>query len=478
MTNPPPADSTIPLLKIDDLGHPQSSPKLPFRVLFADDEPIEVLSLLRVLPGRRLVGEGRWRGRPALAKIFIGRHSDKYWNREKQGIEALHAAGIATPGLIASGKLNGGSHALLTEFLAGASSLAEQWATVTQLPAGHSQALALLRPAFALIGRMHAAGFIHTDLHLGNLLDHKGTIYVIDGDGIRRANAATATLANLALLIAQLPVAWDSHLAPLIAAYCADQPTRRPDAHLLRLQIENARKRRLKQFLRKTLRDCSQFASCQKNNEFIAVVRSERGRLDAILNAPDLSIANGKLLKDGRTCTVALAETSGNPVVVKRYNLKNFGHTISRLWRPSRAWHSWLSGHRLAFHGIATPAPLALLEERYGPLRRRAFLLTDFCPGQNLLEHLDPNQAPALAEATAITTLFQTLHRIKVSHGDLKATNLLWHNDRIFVIDLDAMTQHSSAASHRKAWHRDRTRLLQNWPADSALHHWLDKHLP
>ena len=138
-----------------------------------------------------------------------------------------------------------------------------------------------------------------------------------------------------------------------------------------------------------------------------------------------------------------------------------------------------LSGQRLLqFLGIATPAPLGMIEERFGALRRRAFLLNEFCPGISLLNYLSAERVPDDDIAQAITYLFQTLHAMRISHGDLKASNLLWHENRVFVIDLDAMTQHASANGYARAWRRDRARLLRNWPASSVLQQWLDKNLP
>ena len=453
-------------------------PATPFRVLFDDGSEATLQRLLRVLPGKRIVAEGTWRGRHVLAKLFVGSSSGRHWTRETQGIAALREAGIATPEVVASGQLHGGGRFLLTEFLAGARSLAERWEPLSRRPAGDAEALAALRPAFEILGRMHAAGLIQTDLHLANFLEQKGQIHVIDGDGVQHAAGQGAALDNLALLIAQLPVVWETAQDEFVAAYGAHQEKLRPDAAALAGAVARARAQRLKHFLEKTLRDCSQFAVSRNGSEFVAVVRSEKSGLEGILADPDRALAGGRPLKDGNTCTVARIEADGRPLVIKRYNLKNFGHALSRFWRPSRAWHSWLAGHRLAFYGIATPAPLAMREERFGPLRRRAVLINEFCAGRNLLEHLDPEQPPPPAEAEAIVTLFRTLRRLKLSHGDFKATNLLWHDGQIVVIDLDAMVQHTSESAWRRDWRRDRARFLRNWPAESVLHRWLDANLP
>ncbi|WP_153109514.1 lipopolysaccharide kinase InaA family protein [Propionivibrio limicola] len=471
-------NEAVPLLTAADLRQPARMPDVPFRVSLADGASVTVTRLLRVLPGKRVVGEAMWRDRPVLAKLFVGHGSDKYWQREVQGVAALQTVGIPTPVLLFSGQLQGGGHVLLTGFLAGSRTLAERWSLVADLPAGHPEAVDVLRPAFSRLGEMHAARLVQTDLHLGNFLDHQGVLYVIDGDGVRKTGNQKDCLANLALLIAQLPVAWDAHQAELVAAYGARQTVLRPAAGALYAAVETARAKRLRHFLGKTLRECSQFAVSRDGGDFVSVVRADRERLAAVLQSPDQAISTGKMLKDGGTCTVARVDGAGGALVIKRYNLKNFRHALSRCWRPSRAWHAWLAGHRLAFYGIATPTPLALKEERVGPLRRRAFLITEFCPGRSLLEHLESARVPPPVEASAIVALFQTLHRLRISHGDFKATNLLWHAGAVVVIDLDAMIQHTSDGTFRRAWRRDRTRFLQNWPADSVLHRWLDRHLP
>jgi tRNA A-37 threonylcarbamoyl transferase component Bud32 len=501
-------------------------PTLPFTVTLGDGRELVLHRLLRILPGKRIVGEADLAGSCVLAKLFIAPGSARHWQREREGIEALAAAGIPTPALRHAGELADGGHALLTDFLADAVSLAERWQAVAHLPAGHADALAVLAPAFAMLGRLHAHGLVQDDLHLGNFLVNAGELMVIDGDAVRALSPgqplqADTASANFAILAAQLPAAWDEHLAALIDAWHRGSnglPALDPAA--LRGHIAHTRDARLEDFLAKTRRDCTLFKAEKTFDRLAIAVRTEADRLATVLADPDAAIARGSLLKDGGTCTVAKLEDTGRPlvsqpslkagasspracgafdsrdacladpamdggacarpVVIKRYNLKNARHALSRAWRPSRAAHSWVEGHRLAFLGIATPAPLAMIEERAGPLRRRAWIINAWSPGQDLATHLAPHvdSGPPPAEAQALRTLFATLHRERISHGDLKATNLLWHDGRILLIDLDAMQQHRSAASHAHAWRRDRARLLRNWPADSALWRWLDANLP
>ena len=471
------------LLPVTELRNQWRGPAVPFKVRGEDGEILTVVRLLRVLPGKRVVGEAVWRDRRVLAKLFVARRHAQHWEREKQGIEALRGANLPTPEIIHAGRLAGGGHFLLTEFLDDSHTLAECRAAVEPVPSGSPLALEVLQPAFALLGRLHAAGLVQTDLHLGNFLQHGHDLFLIDGDGIQRvAKGATGlaqqTLDNLALLVAQLPLVWESCLDLLVAAYASEQGTLRPDRESLLPAIERARAQRLTHFLGKTLRECSQFAVRRTTSLFLAVVRAQKESLAELLEYPDEAIEKGQMLKDGNTCTVARVEVGGRMLVIKRYNVKSFRHALSRFWRPSRAWHSWVAGHRLAFYGIPTPAPLAMLEERVGPLRRRAFLITEFCPGESLLQRLSSEREPDAAEAAAIVEFFGLLFRMNISHGDMKATNLLWSAGRLVVIDLDAMVQHDSRSAFVRDWRRDRGRFLRNWPAHSPLYRWLDANLP
>ncbi|MBI4987960.1 MAG: hypothetical protein HZC23_03975 [Rhodocyclales bacterium] len=424
---------------------------------------------LRILPGKRLTGIGKWNGQTVLAKLFVAkRGSERHWQRECRGIDNLKAHDLPTPKLLASGKLEGAGHYVLSEYLAGAQC---PDATSAEAPGR----------VFEAVGRMHARGILQEDVHLGNFLLRNGDLYVVDGDAIRPTGSDRERLDNLALLFAQLPpAACNGMQAGLLAAYRKGNPHLVVDAAQLGTAIVRAREARLADYLDKCLRDCSLFKVAQRVDRFFSLVRAEADFLAPLIADPDAWLEQGIALKRGRTATLALVELNGRKLVIKRYNIKGAGHALSRAWRPSRAWHSWIEAHRLGFLGIATPRPLALIERRLGPLRGRAWLVTEYCEGPNLQTRLAEragNGAPARVKE-AVRTLFARLAAERISHGDLKATNFLCHGDDLAVLDLDAMRQHDSETAWRKAWQKDRARFLRNWPQGSVLRRELDAALP
>jgi len=463
---------TAPLHTARSLFLAGRTPPLPFSVKLANGQTATMTRLLRVLPGKRITGQGILEKTTVLVKLFIGSGSARHSRREFAGITALHKAKLPTPRLITSSPIAGNGHAIITEFLSPSETLESPNDFILQ------DAPRLI-PVFQLLGRLHAAGLQHNDLHLGNFLHHNGNVFMIDGDTIRptpreKPLMGRKALLNLATLLANQP----KEQAPLIEAYRRGNPTCDVPQDLIQKMVQKKCARETNRFLRKSVRDCTQFTVARTTHRYSCVLRTQKEELAVLLADPDTATETGHRLKDGDSSTVSRIDLPDRSVVIKRYNLPTQRYAFSRLWRPSRAWNSWKEGLRLQRLGIQTPHPLALIEKRFGPLRRTAWIINEFCPGIPLLDTLNPDQAPSPEEASAILHLFNTLHDEQVSHGDFKATNLLWQAGQLSVIDLDAMKRHRFQWTHRRAWKKDRARFLRNWPKDVPLYQWLDTHLP
>ena len=476
-------------MRLSELKVAGRSPALPLSVTLADaagSAELQLLSLLRVLPGQRYVGAGIWRGTPVLAKLLVGNNAARHFQRELEGVKLMAAQGLTTPQLLADGLKEGEGGWLLFEFLEGAESLGDAWAEVEALPPLADEQHLVLGEALTAVAQMHAKGLWQTDLHLDNLLRHNGRLYLIDGAGIKAETpgqnlSRQRVLENLGVFFAQLPKRLEPFIEVLLVHYLLANGEHALPLEALQKQVDKVRAWRLKDYLDKAGRECTLFSVQRTLSGLRAIRRPEVEAMLPVLEQADALIDQGHLYKTGGAASVARVEVDGRKLVLKRYNIKNTAHWFKRFWRPSRAWHSWIEAHRLTFLDIATPKPLAVLEQRVLGLRSRAYLVTEYADGPDLIEcfkpYIDSGDAPQ-EQLQALVHLMQQLIRERISHGDMKGHNLFWQNGQWSLIDLDAMCQHATQLSFAAAYSRDRARMLRNWPSGSALHQRIDQLLP
>jgi heptose I phosphotransferase len=193
--------------------------------------------------------------------------------------------------------------------------------------------------------------------------------------------------------------------------------------------------------------------------------------LAALIESPDCLIKDAQILKDGDSTTVVALPLAGREWVIKRYNLKGFWYGVSRLFRPSRAWHCWVSAFRLQQAGIDTPEPLLMLEKRWGPFRREAYYVSERVAGSDVKQLLEKEsgQSPQWTTMLALfEKLFVSMREHSIVHGDLKATNFLLSQRPdgsafLQVLDLDACRLELKRERFRKYFSRDLQRFYANW---------------
>jgi len=86
--------------------------------------------------------------------------------------------------------------------------------------------------------------------------------------------------------------------------------------------------------------------------------------------------------------------------------------------------------------------------------------------GSDMYGLLHSNGAKDISQEEIIDltgALLRMLADASISHGDFKATNFIFSNKKLFVIDLDAMREHRFRWRFRRAFRRDLKRFRQNW---------------
>lgn len=443
----------------------------PFTLTLKDAEALICHEVVRAIPGKRLVCRGDWAGQAVYAKLFSGRQAGRYASRDAEGVRALIGADLDTPALLHVGQSADQSCEVIIFAEIPDSRTAESiWPELD-----HDQRYILAATLVREVARHHKAGLLQTDLYLKNFLLQGERLFTLDGDGIRKMPplfAAQAGWRNLALLLSKLDVldlsAW---LPDLLAIYAAEREIGSILPERLAKLVESQRHRVIDGYAdKKVFRDCTDVAVEKSWRCFVARMRGVWDKATPI-SPGDLDRQLGDAseparLKSGNTCTVGLAEIAGRQLVVKRYNIKNWLHGIGRLWRHSRASVSWSNAHRLRMHGVATAAPLALVESRFGLCRLQAYFLAEFIDAPDMETWMRDREIDADTKrlvAGKLARLMYKLRLLQISHGDMKATNIYVDGTEPMLIDLDSMRHHRCRKWFERKHVRDLQRLLRNW---------------
>lgn len=448
-------------------------------ILLVNGSSLLVEEVVRVVPKRRIVCKARWQGQAVFAKIFLGHDIAKYAERDKRGVMHLLEASIDTPDLLVDSAVAG----LESRVLVYAAIENGTNAEVDYIKAGPQQRNQLVRQLIQAVAAHHQADLLQTDLYLKNFLIAEQRCYTIDGDGIRKFAQLSQrqALQNLSLLLSKVDVLeLETHLADWLQHYAdCRQWLKAPDLASMQGMIRQQREREIAQYAdKKVFRTCTDVRVIEDNaqygaysNGFFEVVEPlSISQLEDLLNT-------SQRLKNGNTCTVGLAQLQAQSVVTKRYNIKNFWHGLGRAIRQSRAAVSWANSHRLQLLGIATPQPVALIEQKrlsmlgFAP-KGKSYFLSAYEHAPDVAEFFaQTSDKAARAEAIKqIVQLFYRLYLLQISHGDMKATNIKMPSTNPMLIDLDSMQQHRYGYFAKKAHARDLRRFMQNWKDDTSLY--------
>lgn len=465
-------------IQLTRLGHNVPLP-LTVKILSPTQGPaaLVITRILRLLPGKRLVGVTTWSGRDVIIKLFYNqRRWSRHLQRELAGFSLAGQFALPLPRVLASGQLDeqpGGY--LISEYLA-------EGVGLDTLVAAHDGGLELgIRQALGLIGRCHRQGLWQQDIHLGNFMALHGEMYLLDSAEFKSEVPGTVLsdtqrFANLALFFAQFSVYRDARIGELMQAYNLEfaESDRFLDCATLLSLVRLARERRLDKYQSKLFRATSAFHKEHLARRRLLCDRRLLGEeLYRFVDEPDAFLRQGKLLKGGNTTTVGRVTIGGNDYVLKRYNIKNRAHGLRRMLRASRASRSWRAGLVLEMLGVTTARPLMMLERRVAWfIRRESYILYELVQGATVPEVLS---SPGLTDTVrdrifaSFNQFLEVLRRYMISHGDLKASNFIYANDELVLLDLDATTRHRLRPMFRRAFQKDLERFLKNFTEESGL---------
>lgn len=445
----------------------------PFTLYLDNGQRIEAQKIARIMPGKRMVVFGEWQGKLIVAKLFFDpQEACRHVERDLVGIKVLQDNRIPTPVLYQQGQSNDKRvQILIFEFIDPADNLYDLW----RHRVDDESVLGLFQAVIVELATQHVFGILQHDVHLQNFLVTDKVIYSLDGGQIETLSyllPKKQSMDNLALFLSQLGVGAEKLQEKLFRHYAKVRGwlMKKDDLIDLFLQIKQWRIQRWQRYEKKIFRESTQFKMIKAWRQAGMADRAlVSPALLAALKQPDDLLVQplGNVLKKGRSSTVVKAMIDGRYLVVKRYNMKSLWHWLRRCLRPTRAARSWRLAHKLQLFGIATAVPVAFVESRFFGLRGKSYFISEYVSGENLtqyfLRYVNDQEAIDMM-VKRVVRLLRGLRKLDMSHGDLKAANIMVSAaGQPVLIDLDGAVEHSSAASLRKAWLAEVKRFLRNF---------------
>jgi tRNA A-37 threonylcarbamoyl transferase component Bud32 len=440
--------------------------------------------VVRLVPGRRLVAFGTWGDHPVVAKIFFASGKTKrHLEREAAGIKLLKEAGVPSPSILWQGSAEKNKiKIILFERILEGTSLDSIW----QQKKSNEEIMPLLRAVTIELATQHVLGIIQRDLHLKNFLISQSKIYTIDGGSIEKYDGILPkeeSIECLALFFAQLGVEAETLQKDLFHAYALSRGwvIKKNDYKLLRLATKKFLEKRWIRFEKKLRRNSSAFLRRKKFSSLTMLDKTfASAEMENFLTHPDLFIhhPDSIILKAGRSTTVAKIRIGEQFFVVKRYNVKSAWHWLRRCFRTTRAEKCWRLGLHLQLLGVRTARPVAFIETRFFGLRGKSYFLMQHVDAPhigNYFENYRPGDESYLPVAEEVIALFTILAKLRITHGDLKMTNILIEDRHPLLIDLDGMEEHTSSLSLKHAFKKEIKRFMKNWENQPSVHALFEK---
>jgi tRNA A-37 threonylcarbamoyl transferase component Bud32 len=384
-------------------------------------EPGAAVWLLRDKPGRRrllrvrladgshlFVKQGHARGAralPRLAELFGVDAARREWS----ALARLSQAGVAVPRPRALGRLPGGGTLLALDFLEGRP--LPEW-----LARGASRRNALVLALGDLLAAMHAAGWVHGDLHAGNVLVTDAGPVLTDFQAALPLRSRRARLRDLGELDGSVwrALSLAQRVRLRASALRLERPfgagARRELGRVARASRARARAR-ARSRRRRALRPGRRFEAFDVDGW--RGLRRRRADAEALARAVRRHLAAST---DG-------AQAAQVSACEERYAVRSFARQRPRTLLPdlcAPARRAWLAAVGLEAHGIACERPLAWLSARDGS----GLLVVERPLGARPSDAAARRGADPPRLASALARRVMELHGRGVAHHELTAGNL------------------------------------------------------
>lgn len=452
---------------------------VPFEIPLTDHgTPLICEEIIRLVPEKRMVVSALWGEKVVIAKLFYEPYeAERHVSREVDGLQELKEANIPSPHLLWQGSAQKNKiQILIFEKLINGYSLDDIWMNRVNT----EEVLPLMKAVIIELATHHVLGIVQRDLHLKNFFVTHKQIYTLDAGTLSTTFEILPreeSINQLALFFAQLGVGMEAIQDQLFQTYAQSRGwhLKKSDYKLLRQSIAKWNEKRWDRFKKKIFRDSSDFVR-EKRMTGLAIYNQQyySKEFAELLKNPDSFFNNALLLKNGRSSTVVKIKLNNRSFVIKRYNIKSIWHGLRRCLRATRASNSWQIAQQLHLFGIPTAKPIGFIEKRFLGFRGKSYFIMEYIEGPHVGEFLTNkvNSEEFVSVAEKVIILLGNLFKLRLTHSDLKMTNILIHQNQPFLIDLDGMVEHRTKLSLKKAYRNSLKRFMRNWeqrPSVKAL---------
>lgn len=462
----------IPFISWKALQLAQFGYTSPFVLKLKNEEVLYADEIIRIVPKKRMTVFGRWRGKQVVAKLFYDKtHALRHIEKELAGLKTLTDHNIPTPACLQQDESHDKkTHILISERIVDGASLAEIWQNREHYP----DVMHTLKRMMVELATQHVFGIVQRDIHLKNYLISEKKVYTLDGADIsldRQLLPKKMSMENLALFFSQFGVNLGEAYQDLFKVYAKARGwiLKPIDSQYLASLVEEHNQQRWRDYGKKIYRNCTQFLRFKRWNMIGVIDRHYWNHEFAEFFSNPEKLFNKEsnvILKQGRSNTVIKTTIGNQDFVIKRYNLKNKWHFLRRAFRPTRAYSAWKIANKLALFGVPTAHPVAFLEKRCLNLRSVSYSVLEYVPGMHANEFFSTRATDDENTTTLVISmvaLLKHLAQLKITHGDLKLTNFLIHNNKPVLIDLDGSIEHHANYAFNFIYRKEIKRFLKNF---------------
>ena len=167
--------------------------------------------------------------------------------------------------------------------------------------------------------------------------------------------------------------------------------------------------------------------------------------VDQIGRTADQWFEDGMSLKTDTKTSICIHDVGPRALVIKRYNYLGWGHSLRQTVLGTRARRAWWNAHFLAHVNIKTPKALACIEIKKRGLVIRSYLITERFDGENLYFYMvkhRPDRRSCQRILSHLRGVLDQMGKQRITHRDLKFSNIMINENELALIDLDGTTVH------------------------------------